>query len=91
MTEFTEEAKSLTSIQLLDAAVWRETLSVELCRSRSFVNLMPENRTMKEIFPDLALVLEQAIKEAESPDGVTGDYARAAYKGSLAYSCDSVR
>ena len=35
---------------------------------------------MNEIFPDLASVLEQLIKEAESPDGVTGDCARAAYK-----------
>jgi hypothetical protein len=29
---------------------------------------------MNEIFPDLASVLEQLIKEAESPDGVTGDW-----------------
>jgi hypothetical protein len=35
---------------------------------------------MNEIFPDLASVLEQLIKEAESPDGVTGDCARVAYK-----------
>jgi len=35
---------------------------------------------MNEIFLDLASVLKQLIKEAESPDGVTGDCARAAYK-----------
>jgi hypothetical protein len=35
---------------------------------------------MNGIFPDLASVLGQLIKEAESPDGVTGDCARAAYK-----------
>jgi hypothetical protein len=35
---------------------------------------------MNGIFPDLASVLGQLIKEAEWPDGVTGDCARAAYK-----------